>query len=643
MSKSGLPQPKNPIPQGGSYGWVILILMILLVGQIYLVNQKAAKLVEWNTVESEYLAKDEVEKIVVINREYANIYIKQDLIGTDSHEKIYVGHQGPHYYVNIGSVETFEQKLKAATQKYQIADIPVSYVKQTNWLSSILAWVLPIFLILIFWYYIISRVRGAGGMGNQIFNYGQSKAREFRQENKHKITFDDVAGLENAKLEVREIIQFLKSPENYTRLGAKIPKGVMLAGPPGTGKTLLAKAVAGEANVPFFSISGSEFVEMFVGVGASRVRDLFKNAKSKSPSIIFIDEIDAVGRSRGKAFSLQSNDERENTLNQLLTEMDGFESNSGVIVMAATNRPDILDAALLRPGRFDRHIYLELPSVDERNAIFKVHLKPLKLADDIDVEHLAQQTPGFSGADISNICNEAALIAARDKKAEVEAIDFDRAIDRVIGGLERKGKLISQEEKEIIAHHEAGHALVSWFLEHTDDLVKVTIVPRGKALGAAWYKPEERVILTESQLADRLSALLGGRAAESIIFEEVSSGALDDLEKATKQAYTMVAYYGLNKEMGNVSFYDSTGQYEQSLRAPYSDATAQMIDLAVRELIEQAYIRAKEILKTHRTELISIAQLLLEKETILNEDVQRILGERPDYDEPITTKLQKSA
>ncbi|MDH3247047.1 MAG: ATP-dependent zinc metalloprotease FtsH, partial [Saprospiraceae bacterium] len=446
--------------------------------------------------------------------------------------------------------------------------------------------------------------------------------------NKSNITFDDVAGLESAKVEVREIVEFLKNPQRYTSLGAKIPKGVILVGPPGTGKTLMAKAVAGEAQVPFFSISGSEFVEMFVGVGASRVRDLFRNAKEKSPSIIFIDEIDAIGRSRGNVASLQANDERESTLNQLLTEMDGFGTNTGVIVLAATNRPDILDKALLRPGRFDRHIYLELPTLEERIEIFKVHLREVKLAKDIDLRKLAAQSPGFSGADIANVCNEAALIAARRNKQQVEDVDFYDAVDRIVAGLERRGKLISEEERRIVAYHEAGHATVSWYLKHADELLKVSIVPRGKSLGAAWYLPEEHSILTRSQLFDRICMALGGRAAEQLIFDEVSSGALDDLEKVTKQAYTMVMYYGLSDKLANISFYDSSGQQEMSLKQPYSEETAQLIDREVKSIIESAFTRTNEILQVHRKELTMLAELLLEKEIVHQDELVKIFGPR---------------
>ena len=449
-------------------------------------------------------------------------------------------------------------------------------------------------------------------------------------DEKSKVSFNDIAGLKEAKIEVMEVVDFLKNPERYTKLGAKIPKGMLLVGPPGTGKTLMAKAVAGESGVPFFSISGSEFVEMFVGVGASRVRDLFRRAKEKAPSIIFIDEIDAVGRSRGKVNAFQANDERESTLNQLLTELDGFGPNTGVIVLAATNRPDVLDKALLRPGRFDRHIYLELPNKQERIEIFEVHICNLKLGNDVDIEVLAALSPGFSGADIANICNEAALIAARKKKKTVEQEDFMESRDRVIGGLERKSKIISQEEKEIVACHEAGHAVVSWYLKHVDSLLKVSIIPRGKSLGSAWYLPEERQIVTKSQFLDQICASLGGRAAEDIIFNEISSGALDDLEKVTKQAYAMVVYYGLDVEIGPLSFYDSTGKNDRILGKPYSESMAQKIDEEVRGLIMESYERTKELLIKHKSKLEKLAQLLLKKETVEKEDLESLLGKRSE-------------
>jgi cell division protease FtsH len=471
--------------------------------------------------------------------------------------------------------------------------------------------------------------RGGAGGGGQIFNIGKSKAQLFDKDTHVNINFNDVAGLEEAKVEIMEIVDFLKNPKKYTTLGGKIPKGALLVGPPGTGKTLLAKAVAGEAKVPFFSLSGSDFVEMFVGVGASRVRDLFKQAKEKSPCIIFIDEIDAIGRARGKNQFTGANDERENTLNQLLTEMDGFATNAGVIILAATNRADVLDRALLRAGRFDRQIHVELPDLEERKAIFKVHMKPLKLNDSVDVNFLSKQTPGFSGADIANVCNESALIAARRNKSEIGKQDFMDAIDRIVGGLEKRNKIISPQEKKVIAFHESGHAAVSWLLEHAHPLVKVTIVPRGKALGAAWYLPEERQITTYEQMLDELTATLGGRAAEEVVFGKISTGALNDLEKVTKQAFAMVAYFGLNKTIGNVSYYDSSGQSEYSFNKPFSEATAQTIDAEISKMIEEAYERAKDILMANRDKLDQLAAILLKKEVIFREDLEHIFGKRP--------------
>ena len=472
---------------------------------------------------------------------------------------------------------------------------------------------------------------GAGGGGGQIFNIGKSKAKLFDEKTDIKTSFKDVAGLEGAKEEIQEIVEFLKNPEKYTNLGGKIPKGALLVGPPGTGKTLLAKAVAGEAQVPFFSLSGSDFVEMFVGVGASRVRDLFKQAKEKSPAIIFIDEIDAVGRARGKNNMSGGNDERENTLNQLLTEMDGFGTNLGVIILAATNRADILDRALMRAGRFDRQIHVELPDLNEREAIFKVHLRPIKLEKDFDVSFLAKQTPGFSGADIANVCNEAALIAARKNKKQVERQDFLDAVDRIIGGLEKKNKIISEEEKRTIAYHEAGHATASWLLEHANPLVKVTIIPRGRALGAAWYLPEERQITTTEQLLDEMCSALGGRASEEINFSKISTGALNDLERVTKQAYAMVSYFGMSTKVGNISFYDSNGQSEFSFNRPYSEKTAELIDKEVNKIIEEQYLRAKKILTENLKGLKQLADQLLEKEVIFSEDLEKIFGKRKEY------------
>ena len=509
--------------------------------------------------------------------------------------------------------------------------ISPDYQTRKNYLGDILGWILPFAFLLILWMFIMRRMAGggggAGGAGG-IFSVGKSRAQVFDKDTNIKLNFNDVAGLDEAKTEVMEIVDFLKNPKKYTTLGGKIPKGALLVGPPGTGKTLLAKAVAGEANVPFFSISGSDFVEMFVGVGASRVRDLFKQAKEKAPCIVFIDEIDAVGRARGRNSNFGSNDERENTLNQLLTEMDGFGTNMGVIILAATNRADILDRALLRAGRFDRQIHVELPDIKEREAIFKVHLRPIKLEKNFDVAFMAKQTPGFSGADIANVCNESALIAARKNKNVVEKQDFLDAIDRIIGGLERKSKIISIEEKKTIAYHEAGHATVSWLLEHASPLLKVTIIPRGRALGAAWYLPEERQLTTTEQILDEMAYALGGRAAEQLVFGKISTGALSDLEKITKQAYAMVSYFGMSDKVGNISFYDSSGQTDFGFTKPYSEKTAEIIDAEVKEIIEKSYIRAKEVLSEHMVGLKELADLLLEKEVIFSEDLERIFGKR---------------
>jgi AFG3 family protein len=587
----------------------------------------------------------DIEKVEIVNDKIARIYIKKDRLRNTNHENLFdkkfgaPAEVGPHYFFNVGDIQTFEQRRREVQEAADIKDdISIVYVTERDILGDVLSWVLPILILVAVWLFIFRRMSsaaGGGGAGN-IFNVGKSKAKMFDRESNVKTDFKDVAGLEEAKMEVKEIVDFLKNAQKYTQLGGKIPKGVLLVGPPGTGKTLLAKAVAGEANVPFFSISGSDFVEMFVGVGASRVRDLFKQAKEKAPCIVFIDEIDAVGRARGKNPGFSANDERENTLNQLLTEMDGFEPNLGVIVLAATNRADVLDRALLRAGRFDRQIYVELPDLNERREIFSVHLRPIKLDDKLDLEFLAKQTPGFSGADIANVCNEAALIAARKEKKKVEKQDFLDAIDRIVGGLERKNKIVSLTEKKTIAYHEAGHATVSWLLEHANPLVKVTIIPRGKALGAAWYLPEERQITTTEQLLDEMAVALGGRASEEINFGRVSTGALNDLERVTKQAYAMVAYFGMSPKLGNRSFYDSSGQSEYSFTKPYSDKTAELIDQEVNELVQSAYNRAKDILKTNKEGLNQLADLLLEKEVIFSEDLEKIFGERKFAAEEMT-------
>ena len=612
-------------------------LYLLLIAFFFLpaVVGSSAREITWQQFESTILNRKAVARLEVVNNETVNVYIKpafaDDKQFKDVFKSTWGTNEGPHYTFGIGSADSFDRRLDEAEKGFAANErIPVDYVKRSNWMINIISWVAPFALLFLLWNYMMRRAGGglSGGGGASIFNFGKSTAT-LVERNKSDVTFNDVAGLEEAQMEVREIVDFLKNPETFTKLGAKIPKGVLLVGPPGTGKTLLAKAVAGEAQVPFFSISGSEFVEMFVGVGASRVRDLFRQAKEKSPCIIFIDEIDAIGRSRGKgAFLSGSNDERESTLNQLLTEMDGFGTNSGVIVLAASNRADMLDPALMRPGRFDRHIYLELPNMTEREAIIKVHMRPLVTDNTIETRFLAAQTPGFSGADIANICNEAALIAARSKKTKIGKEDFMEAIDRVVAGQEKKSKIILPDEKRRIAYHEAGHAVVSWLLKNVDPLVKVSIIPRGKSLGSAWYLPDEKQLRTESAFHEHLAATLGGRAAEEVVFGEVSSGALDDLEKVTNEAYMMVVYYGFNKKLGNTSYYDSTGQRDVSIQKPYSEETGRLIDEEVRKLVNAAYAQAKDILQQNMASLIKVAELLQAREIIFKEDLEAILGKR---------------
>ena len=586
---------------------------------------------DWDTVEQMVLDGD-VDRITVKNRETAYVYLRKGVAESyresEADPKLRkLPTSGPQLIFNIGSVELLRQDLDAAEQQSG-NKVVLSYEKEdSNWID-ILIGVLPWVFIIGFWFLMMRGMRGGAGGGGNIMNVGKARAQVFDKENQKRVTFKDVAGLEEAKVEIMEIVDFLKKKDKYVELGAKIPKGALLVGPPGTGKTLLAKAVAGEANVPFLSISGSDFVEMFVGVGASRVRDLFEQAKQKAPCILFIDEIDAIGRARGKNAGFSGNDERENTLNQLLTEMDGFQTNAGVIVLAATNRADILDKALMRAGRFDRQIEVGLPDVKEREEIFNVHLRPLKLDPALDREFLAKQTPGFSGADIANVCNEAALIAARHNKKFISKEDFLAAIDRIIGGLERKNKIISDEEKRTIAYHEAGHATVSWILENANPLIKVTIIPRGKALGAAWYLPEERQITTREHLLDEMAATLAGRASEELTFGHLSTGALNDLERVTKQAYAMVAYYGMSEKVGTLSYYDSTGQSDMAFSKPYSEQTAQSIDDEVKALIERAYQMAKQVLIDHKEGMTQLAELLLEREVVFTEDVERIFGKR---------------
>jgi len=646
---------QNPKGTGGPgfklniwYVYGALILMFIgwnfMSGGFSMSDPKTITITEFNN----FLDKGDFDKIIIHNKNTAEAFLKEDAMNETAHEKIPKvdvlknPNKGPHYKLEIGNDEIFQNRLQQAESEGLLNDY--EYKTSGSW-TDFLPF-LPILIFIAIWIYMMRRMSGAsgggGGAGGQIFNIGKSRAKLFDEKSDIKVTFKNVAGLEGAKEEVQEIVDFLKNPEKYTSLGGKIPKGALLVGPPGTGKTLLAKAVAGEAKVPFFSLSGSDFVEMFVGVGASRVRDLFKQAKEKSPSIIFIDEIDAVGRARGKNNMSGSNDERENTLNQLLTEMDGFGTNSNVIVLAATNRADVLDKALLRAGRFDRQIYVDLPDINERRAIFEVHLKPLKKVENLDIEFLAKQTPGFSGADIANVCNEAALIAARKGKKAVDKQDFLDAVDRIVGGLEKKNKIITPDEKRAIAIHEAGHATVSWMLEHAAPLVKVTIVPRGQSLGAAWYLPEERQIVRTEQMLDEMCATMGGRAAERVVFDKISTGALSDLEKVTKQARAMVTIYGLNEKLGNITYYDSSGQSEFGFTKPYSDETAKTIDKEISNLIEGQYQRAIAILEENREKLEELADVLIEKEVIFKDDLERIFGKRPfDKEDSISEQIEK--
>ncbi len=632
----------GPAPKGGggfNFYWIYAIIIVILILITYYDNVGASGHARKATENEFYsmLAKGDVTGIVIVNGKVAEVTINPDSLKqfryyhnnkADFDPKL--KYAGPHYLLAITDVNYFLTQIDNEQAKASVPDNKrVRPVREdrTDW-SEYLSWIWGLLFMVVIWMIIMRRMGGGGGAGGQIFNIGRSKAVLFDKDTNVNITFSDVAGLEEAKVEIKEIVDFLKMPKKYTDLGAKIPKGALLVGPPGTGKTLLAKAVAGEAKVPFFSLSGSDFVEMFVGVGASRVRDLFRQAKEKAPCIIFIDEIDAIGRARGKNASFGGNDERENTLNQLLTEMDGFGSNSGVIILAATNRADILDKALMRAGRFDRQIHVDLPDLNERREIFLVHLKPLKLDTNLDIDFLAKQTPGFSGADIANICNEAALIAARNNKKVVEKQDFLDAVDRIIGGLEKKNKIITPNEKRTIAFHEAGHATVSWMLEYASPLVKVTIVPRGRSLGAAWYLPEERQLNTKEQIFDEMCAALGGRAAEEIIFGKVSTGALSDLEKITKQAFASIVYFGLNDKIGNVSYYDSSGQQEM-FGKPYSESTAKTIDEEVKKMTDEAYVRTKEILMNNKEKLTMLADKLLEKEVIFRDDLETIFGKRP--------------
>ena len=638
----------NKGPKFGGY-WSFIIIAAFIIGIQFFSMPSNPERISWQKFKTDLLAKGEVKDIYIVrNGGKAEITLKPEKVETHS-DLVAKGFNqksvGPQYYVPFGTLEQFEKNLQDAQKEYpeEASDVFIDYKDDFNWWGEVITLFLPIAIFVGIWIFFMRRMsKGAGGGGGGgIFNVGKSKAKLFDKESNIKITFKDVAGLAEAKQEVEEIVSFLKSPDKYTKLGGKIPKGALLVGPPGTGKTLMAKAMAGEANVPFFSMSGSDFVEMFVGVGASRVRDLFKQAKEKAPCIIFIDEIDAIGRARGKNPNMGANDERENTLNQLLTEMDGFETNSGVIILAATNRADILDSALLRAGRFGRQIYVDLPELKDREEIFKVHLKPLKLAEDIDYAFLAKQTPGFSGADIANVANEAALIAARKNKLAVEKQDFLDSIDRIVGGLENRRKVIKPSEKKAIAYHEAGHATVSWLLQHAHPLLKVTIVPRGKALGAAWYLPQERQITTKDQLLDQMCSVLGGRAAEEIVFGEISTGAQNDLERATKQAYAMVSIYGMSDKVGMLSYYDSTGQSDFSFTKPYSEKTAELIDAEVKDMVSAAYERAKQLLSDHREQHRQVAELLIEREVIFSDDLENILGKRPWTEEEETQQPEE--
>ena len=633
-------QKKNP--NKFNIYWIYGVAALFLVAVQFLLPSTGSDPITFDDFE-EMVSRGDVEKIVVVNQEYAHVYIKKDSLTKElDGEKLYenaaksgFAKSRPHYQFETGPPETFAGKLETLKEELPAnQEFKSEYEKKPDWIGPVLGWLIPLALLVGIWIFIMRRVSGGGmGGGGQLFNIGKSKAKLFDENSKVNVTFEDVAGLEEAKEEVMEVVDFLQNPKKYTALGGKIPKGVLLIGPPGTGKTLLAKAVAGEAGVPFFSISGSDFVEMFVGVGASRVRDLFRQAREKAPCIVFIDEIDAIGRARGRNSFQGGNDERENTLNQLLVEMDGFPTDKGVILMAASNRPDVLDSALLRPGRFDRQIGIDRPDLKGREAIFKVHLKNIKIDKSVDPAVLAEMTPGFAGAEIANVCNESALIAARRNKKQVDLDDFNYALDRVIGGLEKKNKLISPQEKEIIAYHEAGHAVCGWFLEHASPLVKVTIVPRGVGtLGYAQYLPKEEYITRTEALLDRMCMTFGGRAAEEVMFGKISTGAQSDLDQVTKMAYSMVAVFGMNEKVGQVSFY---GMQNDSFQKPYSDETASLIDEEVRRLVNSQFERAKVLLTERRDALETLAQQLLDKEVLLKSDVERLIGPRP-FAEPET-------
>lgn len=623
---------KNPVT---GMSRIFMFFLLIMFGFFLFSGSGGPQETTWRQFKNDMLEDNEVSKIVVVNKEKAEVYIKEQALQTSEYEELQSEGlfasdsipPGPHYYFNIGSVETFENKMDEATADFSEEEmVPISYEERFNIGEDLLTWLIPIGLLILFWVFIARGMRQRGGGG--IFNMGKSKAKVYEKESRPNTRFDDVAGLEEAKEEIKEVVSYLKDRKVYSDLGAKIPKGILLVGPPGTGKTMMGKAIAGEANVPFLSISGSDFVEMFVGVGASRVRSLFEQAKKLSPCIIFIDEIDAIGRARRKAKSMQSNDEQENTLNQMLQELDGFDTNSGVIVLAATNRSDILDKALMRPGRFDRQIYFDLPNQKERIEILKIHTKNIKLEGDLDMELMASQTPGFSGADLANLCNEAALIAARKQKKAVDQDDFVEAMDRTIAGLERRSKIIPKHEKRVIAYHEAGHAVVSRLLQKVENLVKVSIIPRGRSLGANWYREEEHQLHTKQQLYDKMCMALAGRAAEEMVFGEITTGALNDLEKITKMAYSSISMYGFNDKIGNISFHDSNGQWSESFQKPYSEHLGKIMDEEVHKLVEEQYKRAKNLLDQHKQQLEDIAELLLDKEVLLGAELDQFFPDK---------------
>jgi cell division protease FtsH len=634
---------KGLTKKSGNKVWIIFFLinaglvLFLLFGL-----PKEPVATTWKEFYTSMLPEGDIEKLVVINKEIVHVYLKPDSLDKARYTKVRKGflgqkNKGPHYGFSIGSIEVFEQRMEEYDKMYHTNSL-IIYQNQSGWFTTLISWLIPIFLIILIARFVAGRFSGSStGDARSLFDFGKSTPQVYDKERMSQVTFKDVAGYDEAKTEIMEVVDFLKDPSKFTRLGAHIPKGILLIGAPGTGKTLMAKAIAGEAGVPFFSLTGSSFMEMFVGVGASRVRDLFQKAKVRAPSIVFIDEIDAIGRMRGKAMSIQSNEERDSTLNQLLAEMDGFGPQSGVIVLAATNRADILDPALLRPGRFDRHIYLDLPNRKERIAIFHVHMRGIKASESVKAEKLAALTPGFSGADIANLCNEAALIAARKKHEEIEDKDFSAALDRVIGGLEKKSMVLSKQERAVVAYHEAGHTLVSWMLPHLDPIEKVTIIPRGKALGGSWFKPEERQLYSKKELTDHLCAALAGRCAEEIVFGDITSGALDDLEKATKQAYVMVGQLGFSEKLENISYYDSTGSVDGTFIKPFSESTAKLIDEEVRLLLKSAQVKTMDLLQGNREKLDTLAEKLLKKEELFEPEIALILGKRIK-----TTEQEKS-